>query len=46
VHFDKLRRRLRIASIAGAGGLVAVGAGYAAARATRPGGLRGRLGLA
>jgi HAD superfamily hydrolase (TIGR01490 family) len=46
MHFDKLRRRLRIASIAGAGGLLAVGAGYAAARATRPEGLRGRLGLA
>src|SRR4051794_3865741 len=46
VQFDKLHRRVRIASIAGAAGLVAAGTGYAAARATRPGGLRGRLGLA
>jgi HAD superfamily hydrolase (TIGR01490 family) len=46
VQFDKLHRRLRIASIAGVGGVVAAGAGYAAARATRPRGLRGRLGLA
>jgi HAD superfamily hydrolase (TIGR01490 family) len=45
VQFDKLHRRVRIASIAGAAGLVAAGAGYAAARATRPDGLRGRLGL-
>jgi HAD superfamily hydrolase (TIGR01490 family) len=46
VQFDKLHRRVRIASIAGGAGLVAAGAGYAAARATRPGGVRGRLGLA
>ena len=46
VQFDKLRRRLRIVSVAGAGGVVAAGVGYAAARATRPRGLRGRLGLA
>ena len=45
VRFDKLARRLRIAAIAGGAGLVAAGGGYAAARATRPGGLRGRLGL-
>jgi HAD superfamily hydrolase (TIGR01490 family) len=46
VQFDKLRRRLRIVSVAGAGGVVAAGVGYAAARATRPRGLRARLGLA
>ena len=46
MHFDKLRRRLRIAAVAGAAGLVAAGGGYAAARATRPRGLRGRVGLA
>jgi HAD superfamily hydrolase (TIGR01490 family) len=46
VHFDKLARRLRTASILGAAGVVAAGAGYAAARATRPRGLRARLGLA
>jgi phosphoserine phosphatase len=43
--FDKLRRRLRIAAVAGGAGLVAAGTGYAAARATRPDGLRSRLGL-
>ena len=46
MRFDKLHRRLRIASIAGAAGLVAAGGGYAAARMTRPSGLRARLGLA
>jgi HAD superfamily hydrolase (TIGR01490 family) len=46
VQFDKLHRRLRIASIAGGAGIVAAGAGYAAARATRPRGLRARMGLA
>jgi HAD superfamily hydrolase (TIGR01490 family) len=46
VQFDKLHRRLRIASVAAGAGLVAAGAGYAAARATRPQGLRARLGLA
>jgi HAD superfamily hydrolase (TIGR01490 family) len=46
VHFDKLQRRLRIASVAGAAGLVAAGVGYAAARQTGPRGLRRRLGLA
>jgi phosphoserine phosphatase len=46
VQFDKLSRRVRIVSIAGSAGLVAAGAGYAAARATRPAGLRSRLGLA
>ena len=45
VQFDKLHRRVRIASIAGLGGLAAAGVGYAAARATRPRGLRARLGL-
>jgi HAD superfamily hydrolase (TIGR01490 family) len=45
MRFDKLARRLRIASLAGAAGLLAAGAGYAAARTTRPSGLRGRLGL-
>jgi HAD superfamily hydrolase (TIGR01490 family) len=45
MRFDKLGRRLRIASVAGAAALVAAGGGYAAARATRPTGLRGRLGL-
>ena len=45
MRFDKLGRRLRIASVAGAAALVAAGGGYAAARATRPIGLRGRLGL-
>ncbi|MEA2388695.1 MAG: hypothetical protein QOG41_1468 [Thermoleophilaceae bacterium] len=43
--FDKLHRRLRIAAVAGGAGLVAAGGGYAAARATRPDGLRSRLGL-
>jgi HAD superfamily hydrolase (TIGR01490 family) len=43
--FDKLHRRLRIAAVAGGAGLVAAGTGYAAARATRPDGLRSRLGL-
>jgi HAD superfamily hydrolase (TIGR01490 family) len=43
--FDKLHRRLRIAAVAGGAGLVAAGTGYAAARATRPNGLRSRLGL-
>jgi HAD superfamily hydrolase (TIGR01490 family) len=46
VHFDKLQRRLRIASVAGGAGLVAAGVGYAAARSTGPRGLRRRLGLA
>jgi HAD superfamily hydrolase (TIGR01490 family) len=46
MHFDRLQRRLRIASIAGAAGVVAAGAGYAAARRTGPRGLRARLGLA
>jgi HAD superfamily hydrolase (TIGR01490 family) len=45
MRFDKLHRRLRIASVAGVAGLVAAGAGFAAARASRPSGLRGRLGL-
>jgi hypothetical protein len=45
VNFDKLHRRLRIAGVAGAAGLVAAGGGYAAARTMRPSGLRGRLGL-
>jgi HAD superfamily hydrolase (TIGR01490 family) len=45
VRFDKLARRLRIAAVAGVAGLVAAGAGYGAARATRPSGLRARLGL-
>jgi len=44
--FDRLRRRLRIASLAGAAGLLAAGTGFAAARMTRPTGLRARLGLA
>src|SRR5437764_3005840 len=44
--FDKLHRRLRMVSLAGAAGLVAAGAGYGAARITRPTGLRARLGLA
>src|SRR5919206_298358 len=34
MHFDKLHRRLRVASIVGAAGLVAAGTGYAATRAT------------
>jgi HAD superfamily hydrolase (TIGR01490 family) len=45
VHFDKLRRRLRIAAVVGGAGLLAAGTGYAAARATRPSGLRARLGI-
>ena len=45
MHFDRLHRRLRIASAAGIAGLVAAGAGFAAARASRPSGLRRRLGL-
>jgi phosphoserine phosphatase len=45
MRFDKLGRRLRIASVAGAAALLAAGAGYAAARTTRPTGLRQRLGL-
>jgi HAD superfamily hydrolase (TIGR01490 family) len=45
MHFDKLQRRLRIAAVASGAGVVAVGTGYAAARATRPNGLRARLGL-
>jgi hypothetical protein len=45
MRFDKLARRLRIASVAGAAGLLAAGAGFAAARTTRPSGLRSRLGL-
>jgi HAD superfamily hydrolase (TIGR01490 family) len=45
MRFDKLGRRLRIASVAGAAALVAAGAGYAAARTTRPTELRRRLGL-
>ena len=46
MRFDKLARRLRVATLLGAMGLVAAGGGYAAARATRPSGVRGRLGLA
>ena len=46
VTFDKLRRRLRIAAAAGVVGLVAAGAGYAAARSSGPRGLRRRLGIA
>jgi HAD superfamily hydrolase (TIGR01490 family) len=45
MRFDKLGRRLRIVSVAGVAALVAAGAGYAAARTTRPSGLRQRLGL-
>jgi HAD superfamily hydrolase (TIGR01490 family) len=45
MRFDKLARRLRIATVAGAAGLVAAGTGYAAARRTGPRGLRRRLGL-
>jgi HAD superfamily hydrolase (TIGR01490 family) len=45
MRFDKLGRRLRIVSVAGGAALLAAGAGYAAARTTRPAGLRGRLGL-
>ena len=45
MRFDKLGRRLRIVSVAGAVAVVAAAGGYAAARATRPAGLRGRLGL-
>jgi HAD superfamily hydrolase (TIGR01490 family) len=46
MHFDKLRRRLRIVSVAGTAGILAAAGGYAAARLTRPTGLRARLGLA
>jgi HAD superfamily hydrolase (TIGR01490 family) len=46
MRFDKLARRLRLASAAAAIGVVAGAGGYAAARLTRPSGLRGRLGLA
>jgi hypothetical protein len=46
MRFDKLARRLRIAAGAAAAGLVAAGGGYAAARATRPSGVRRRLRLA
>jgi len=45
MRFDRLHRRLRIAAGAGIAGLVAAGAGFAAARASRPRGLRQRLGL-
>src|SRR2546423_2012341 len=46
MRFDKLARRLRLASAAAAIGVVAGAGGYAAARLTRPSGLRARLGLA
>ena len=46
MRFDKLARRLRAGTLLGAMGLVAAGGGYAAARATRPSGVRRRLGLA
>src|SRR5918912_4257259 len=45
MRFDRLHRRQRIASGAAIAGLVAAGAGFAAARASRPSGLRRRLGL-
>jgi HAD superfamily hydrolase (TIGR01490 family) len=46
MRFDKLHRHLRVASVAGLAGLIAAGAGFAAARASRPSPLRRRLGLA
>src|SRR5213592_3556626 len=46
MRFDKLARRLRMASAAAAIGVVAGAGGYAAARLTRPSGLRQRLRLA
>src|SRR5256714_477581 len=46
MHFDKLHRRLRIASIAGAAGLAAARGGGAPARLTRPRGLPARPGPA
>jgi HAD superfamily hydrolase (TIGR01490 family) len=46
MRFDKLARRLRLASAVATAGLVAAGGGYAAARMTRPSGLRRRLRLA
>src|SRR5918911_3214956 len=45
LRLDRLHRRLWLAAGAAIAGLVAAGAGFAAARASRPSGLRGRVGL-